>query len=225
MLEPASKKVTTMSMKVVVFGATGKIGREVVEHALAQGHGVTAFVREQSAKMLENETSSVEDRPRLVIGDAFDFSAVRQAVRGQDAIICALGSNSLTKTTIRGEGTANIVKAMEKEHVDRLLVVSAMGTAESWSALSFVNKLFYATLLSSSRRDHEAQEAVVKKSSLNWTIVRPSGLTDGALTGSYDIGENIQAKSSRISSADVAHAIVKELDQDAFIGKAVTITN
>jgi putative NADH-flavin reductase len=174
---------------------------------------------------LENETISEEDRLRLVNGDVFDISAVKQAVQGQEAVICTLGSNSLTKTTVRGEGTANIVKAMEEEHVDRLIVVSAMGTGESWSELSFTNKLFYATLLRSSRRDHEAQETAVRKSNLNWTIVRPSGLTEGALTGSYAIGETIQGKSSQITRADVAHAILKELDEDTFVHMAVTITN
>jgi putative NADH-flavin reductase len=212
-------------MKLVIFGATGKTGREIVEQALALGHEVTAFTRESSKRTIEDETNSVDDRLGFVSGDVFDFSAVKQAVQGQEAVICSLGSNSLTKTTVRGEGTANIVKAMEEEHVDRLIVISAMGTGESWSMLSFTNKLFYATLLRSSRRDHEAQETAVKESNLNWTIVRPSGLTDGALTGNYAIGETIQGESSQIARADVAHAILKELNEDAFVGMAVTITN
>ena len=86
-----------------------------------------------------------------------------------------------------------------------------MGTGESWSALSFTNKLFYATLLRNSRQDHEAQEAVVKKSNLNWTIMRPSGLTDGPSTGKYAIGESVRGESSQIACADVTHAIIKEL--------------
>ena len=212
-------------MKVVVFGATGKTGTEIVSQALAKKHEVTAFARDPSRLTLENKTESWEDRLRLVSGDVFDFSAVKQAVKGKEAVICSLGSNSLAKTTVRSQGTANIVLAMEEEHVDRLLVVSAMGTGESWSSLSFTNKLFYATLLRSSRQDHEAQETVVKKSNLDWTILRPSGLTDGALTGTYAIGENIKGESSRIARVDVAHAIVKELDEKAFVRMAVTITN
>ena len=212
-------------MKVVVFGASGKTGREIVEQAWNRGHSVTAFVRDPSKMTLENETMSDEDRLRIVSGDVFDFSNVKQAVKGQEAVICSLGSNSLAKTTVRGEGTANIVKAMEEENVDRLIVVSAMGTGDSWSALSFTNKLIYATLLRSSRRDHEAQEAVVKRSSLNWTILQPSGLIDGPMTGNYAIGESIQGESSKIARADVAHAILKELDEDTFQRKAVTITN
>lgn len=212
-------------MKVIVFGATGKTGMEIVGQALEKGHEVTAFVRDPSKVMLKNEANSVKDRLRIVSGDVFDYSSVKQAVKGQAAVICSLGSNSLAKTTVRSEGTANIVKAMEAEQIDRLLVVSAMGTGESWSTLSFVNKLFYATLLRSSRRDHEAQEAVVKKSNLSWTIVRPSGLTDGELTRNYATGASIQADSSQIARADVAHALVKELDEDAFLHMAFTITN
>ncbi len=212
-------------MKVAVFGATGKTGMEIVSQALAKKHVVTVFARDPASLTLENETASLEDRLRFVSGDVFDLSAVKQAIRGQEAVICSLGSNSLGKTTVRGQGTANIVLAMEEEHVDRLIVISAMGTGESWSSLSLTNKLFYATLLRSSRQDHEAQEAVVKKSSLNWTILRPSGLTDEALTETYTIGENIVGESSQIARADVAHAVIKELDEKAFVHMAVTITN
>lgn len=114
---------------------------------------------------------------------------------------------------------------MKEHHVNRLVVVSAMGVAESWSTLTFVNKLFFATLLRNTREDHEQQEVVVKESNLDWTIIRPSGLTDTPLTESYAIGENIQAKTSRISCADVAHAILKEVHENNFVHKAVTITN
>jgi len=164
-------------------------------------------------------------RGTLVSGNVFDLSAVKRAVQGQEAAICTLGSNSLGKTTVRGEGTANIVRAMEEEHVDRLLVVSAMGTGESWSSLSFTNKLFYATILRRSRQDHEAQEAAVKESGLDWTIIRPSGLVNTPGTGEYSVGENIRAKTSQIPRADVADLILNELEERVLVHKAVTITN
>jgi len=63
------------------------------------------------------------------------------------------------------------------------------------------------------------------KTGLDWTILRPSGLTDTAKTEAYDVGEQITARTSRIARADVAHLIVKELGDNALIGKAVTITN
>lgn len=80
-------------------------------------------------------------------------------------------------------------------------------------------------LLKSSREDHEAQEVVVKESGLDWTIVRPSGLTDEPRTGVYEFGENILAKTSKIARADVADLILKELGQNELVQKAVTITN
>ncbi len=206
-------------MKVVVFGATGKTGKEIVKQSLAQGYEVTAFVRDPSKMTLEHGDL------KLMTGDVCEFAAVTQAIQGQDAAICALGTSELGKTTVRSEGTANIVRAMKEDHVKRLVVVSAMGVAESWSMLSFVNKLFFATLLRNARRDHEEQEVVVKESGLDWTIIRPSGLTDSPITESYSIGESIQAKTSRIARADVAHAIIKEVHDNTFAHKAVTITN
>ena len=105
------------------------------------------------------------------------------------------------------------------------MVVTAMGVGESWDDLSLFNKFFFATLLKSSRDDHETQEAAIKESGLDWTIIRPSGLTDTPRTGVYEVGEKIPATTSKIARADVADLIIKELEQNVLIGKAVTITN
>lgn len=206
-------------MRLSIFGATGKTGSEIVKLAMANGHEVTALVRDP-AKMLPED-----QQINLITGDVLDFSSVKKAVEGQDAVICALGSSSLGKTLVRSDGTANIINAMNETNVKRLFVISAMGVGESWSTLSFINKLFFATLLWSARQDHEKQETFVKDSNLDWTIIRPSGLTDSSLTGSYDVGENILAKTSQIARADIADLIIKELGNRAFIQKAVTITN
>ena len=206
-------------MKLAIFGATGKTGMVLVKQALEKGHQVTAFVRDPSRLPVEHGYLN------FVRGDVFDPANVAEAVQGQDAIVCALGSSDLKKTSVRSTGTTNIILAMKEHGVQRILVVTAMGTGESWDTLSLVNKFFYATLLKSSREDHEAQEASVKESGLDWTIVRPSGLTDEPWTGIYDVGEKILAKESRIARADVADLIVNELEQNALIHKAVTITN
>ena len=207
-------------MKLAIFGSTGKTGLELIKQALEQGHAVTAFVRDPSRLAIEDEKLT------LVTGDVFDAVTVDQAVQGQNAIICALGAGSeLKKTTIRTTGTINIISSMQKNNVKRLMVVTAMGVGDSWNTLSLFNKFFFATLLKSSRDDHESQEAAVKESGLNWTIVRPSGLTDTPRTGVYEFGENIPAKTSKIARADVADLILKEVGQNDLIGKAVTITN
>jgi len=206
-------------MKLIVFGATGKTGSEIVKQSLAQGYEVMAFVRDPAKITLEHSDLKIKK------GDIFDYTSVTEAIQGQEAVICSLGTSEIGKTTVRSEGTVNIIKAMKENSVNRLIVISAMGVAESWSTLSFVNKLFFATLLRNSREDHEKQEAAVKGSNLEWTIIRPSGLTDTQLTDSYDIGENILAKTSKIARADVAYAIIKELNDNTFVHKAVTITN
>ena len=207
-------------MKLAIFGATGKTGIELVKQAVEQGHTVKAFVRDASRLGIENERLS------LVTGDVFDSSSVAQAVQGQDAVICALGAGSdLKKTTVRTTGTINIISGMKKNNVKRLVVITAMGVGESWDTLSLINKFFFAVLLKSSREDHEAQETAVKESGLDWTIIRPSGLTDTPRTGVYEAGENILAPTSKIARADVADLILKELEQNMRIGKAVTITN
>lgn len=207
-------------MKLAIFGATGPTGIELVKQALNQGHAVTAFVRDPARLTIEDE------RLAVVTGDAFDPASVAEAVQGQDAVVCALGAGrELKKTTVRTTGTINIISGMHKHNVKRLIVVTAMGTGESWDTLSLFNKFFYATLLKNTREDHETQEIAVKESALDWTIVRPSGLTDTPRTGIYDVGENIPGTTTRIARADVADLIMKELEQNALVGKAVTITN
>ncbi len=206
-------------MKVIIFGATGKTGIELVKQSLEQGFQVTAFVRDHSKLTIKHKSLVI------VTGDMFDAKSVEQAIKDQDTVICALGAgNSLKKTTIRATGTINMIQGMKHNNVKRLIIVSAMGVGESWNTLSAFNKFFFATLLKHSRTDHEAQEKAVKDSDLDWTIVRPTGLTDQPRTGAYVYGELIKAKKSTISRANVADLIIKELVEKKLIGKAVTIT-
>lgn len=206
-------------MKLAIFGATGNTGIETTKQALEKGHHVTAFVRDPSRMPL------TDDHLTLISDDIFAPNLVESAVQGQDAVICALGSRDLKKSRVRAAGTANIITAMKQTGVQRLMVVSAMGVGESWETLSFINKFFFAAVLKSAREDHEAQERLVKNSGLNWTIIRPSSLTDTPRTGTYLVGEKIKAQTSQISRSDVADLILKELEQNELIGKAVTITN
>ena len=126
-----------------------------------------------------------------------------------------------TKTKI----SKSLFIAQPNDQSKRLFVVSAMGVAESWSTLSFMGRLIFATLLSASKKDHEAQEKYVRESDLDWTIFRPSGLNDNPMTGEYILGENAAAVTSQIPRADVAHAILSEINENKYVKKAVTITN
>ena len=207
-------------MQITIFGATGKTGIELVNQALEKGHAVTAFVRDPARLAVEDESLTI------IEGDIFVPASVARAIQGQDAVICTLGAGSdLKKTSVRTEGTVNIINGMKEFNVNRLIVISAMGVGDSWETLSLLNKIVFATLLKSSRDDHEAQEAAVRHSGVDWTVIRPSGLTDTPRTGSYQVGENISATTYKIARADVADLVLKELEQNKLIGKAVTITN
>lgn len=206
-------------MNLAIFGATGETGLAIVKQALTRGHAVTAFVRNPAP------LADMGDGLTIVVGDIYDADDVARCLQAQSAAICALGARDLKKTTIRTDGTVNIINGMKRHNVSRLIVVSAMGIGESWNSLSLLNKLFFATALKSARADHEAQEATVKASGLDWTIIRPSGLVNTPSMGVYSVGENIRAKTSRIPRADVANLILNELAEGALLRKAVIITN
>jgi len=201
-------------MKLLVFGATGGTGRELVKQALAQGHEVTAYAR-NPAKL----GAIAHARLQVVRGDVLDAAAVEQAVPGHDAVVCAIGAGA-GRTSLREDGTRNIVRAMQKAGVRRLICQSSMGIGDSRANLGFLTKFVIVPLfLRHAFADHERQEAVVKESDLDWTIVRPPHLRDGPRTGAYRHGfpttdTGIQGK---ISRADVADFMLKQLATDTYL--------
>ncbi|MBF6595568.1 MAG: SDR family oxidoreductase [Thermaceae bacterium] len=198
-------------MKLVVFGASRGVGRQVVEQALGAGQSVTAFVRSADA---------LSSRPHLAIvqGDALDSDSVFRAVQGQDAVIVALGSGNDNGGDVRSQGTANIVQAMQKLMVKHLVVVSSFGVGDSHKGpIAAMAWLFLRKAL----EEHERQEKVVMGSGLDWTIVRPTGLTNDPKTGKYQVGKS---GGGRISRADVADFILKALGDSSYLGKAVVVS-
>ncbi len=204
------------AMKVLIFGSTGSIGREVVRQALEQGHTVTAFTR-NPAKLDINSANL-----KVLQGDVMDLAAVEHAVQGQDAVLCVLGSSGKRKGTIRSEGTQQIIRAMEKTGVRRLICQTTLGVGDSQGNLDFFWKyIMFGFLLREVFADHVIQENYVKQSSLDWTIVRPGAFTDGDRTGQYQHGfpgtdKTIKLK---ISRADVADFIVKQLTDNSYLRK------
>ena len=199
-------------MRVVVFGATGSVGRHVVEQGLARGHDVTAFVRDPPGLDLAHEGLTV------FRGDVLDAASVERAVRGQGAVLCSIGAGR--KGRVRSEGTRNIVRAMEGAGVRRLVCQTTLGTGESSGNLNFFWKHFmFGLLLRDAFADHEQQEAHARRSALDWTIVRPAAFTDGGRTGEYRHGFSPSKKGLKlkISRADVAEFMLDQLTDDAYL--------
>lgn len=199
-------------MQLLIFGATGSVGRQVVEQALEQGHQVTAFARNPEKLDIQH--------PHLTFfqGDVMDAPAVEQAVHGQEAVLCSIGAGR--NGVIRSEGTRNIIKAMEKTGVERFVCQSTIGVGDSRGNLDFFWKyIMFGLLLRPAYADHVFQEAYVRQSRLDWTIVRPAAFTDEGRTGAYQHGfpGNERGITLKISRADVADFMLKQLSDNTYL--------
>jgi putative NADH-flavin reductase len=205
-------------MRVIVFGASGATGRELVKQGLAEGHLVTAFVRHPQ------KLSIADEKLRVHQGDVADRAAVDAAVPGHDAALCALGGTSLWKRNpALVVGLHNIISAMERASVRRLVYLSADVVHERRNELSFFRrKVIIPILLNRVAADHELDEAMIRQSHLDWVIVRPPLLTNGDRTGSYRSGEHLPARAflPKVSRADLAEFMLKQLSDDTFVGRA-----
>jgi putative NADH-flavin reductase len=208
-------------MNVAIFGAAGATGRALVTQALARGHRVTAFVRTPSKLSLMHPILT------LVQGDVADTAAVEHALTGQDAVLCALGAATpLKRDPLLVTGIENIVRAMERGGPRRLIYLSFLGVQSGRGQLSLLGRYVVAPLvLRHVVADHEAKERIISQSSLDWTIVRPPRLTNGPHTGTYRHGSDIKATSivPRISRADVADFILRELDSRTYWRQAPAV--
>jgi putative NADH-flavin reductase len=219
-------------MRLAIFGPTGGTGRRLVERAIAEGHDLTAFVRNPSKLTARHE------RLRVVVGDAFDSDSVREAVAGNEAVICVLGSRQPSNPLfprrpgdpngVASAGSENIVAAMKEHGLRRFVCQSAWGVGESRQNPGFAGAFFMNVLVPPLLRDEyadkEAQEKIVSESDLDWIIVRPMLLTNGPWTNDYRADVDLKpGRSPYISRADVADFLLRQLTDDTFVRKAPAI--
>ncbi|WP_054812348.1 NAD(P)-dependent oxidoreductase [Nocardia arizonensis] len=207
-------------MRITVFGATGTVGKLVVERALEQGHEVTAFTRHASS------FAQPRERLRVVRGDVLDAAAVEGAIAGRDAVVVTLGDGR--RGRVRFAGTDTIVRAMRRTGVRRLICQSTLGVGESRANLNFVWKyVMFGILLRKAYEDHVRQEDCVRASELDWTIVRPSAFTDGPPTGAFrrDIPGDATGLGLKIARADVADFLLEQLTDPTYVRRAPGISN
>jgi len=203
-------------LKVVVFGATGRVGRAVALTLLAAGHEVTAFVRDPRKLPTQQPIPAI-------VGDAANAEDVAKAVAGHDAVVIALGDPRNPVLLALGaqrescahiceEGTANVIAAAKAAAVRRLICVTSYGVGDTRAVLPDMHKRIFRWLrLTEQLEDKERQEALVRQSDLDWTLVQPVGLTDGALTGRWLASATGERRKRTISRADLAAFIVDTL--------------
>ncbi len=208
-------------MKLLIFGATGGTGRQLVAQALEQGHTVTAYVRVASTLDIKHPNLSVFQ------GNILNEQAVLPAVFGKDAVLSALGSR------VRGlpdliQGTRNILAAMHQCEVHRSIWVSSFGVGESLQQMSWLaQNVIVKGFLRAAIEEKEIQERIITQSDGEWIIARPGGLTDGPRTGVYRvIPSDAKERLSRpaISRADVADFLLKNLTGDTYVHQAVGLS-
>jgi putative NADH-flavin reductase len=198
-------------MKLLIFGATGGTGRELVRLALDRGHEVTAFARDPNGLNGRNGV-------RAIAGDVLDAAAVERAVAGHDAVLVAIGKPATSAGNVRSAGTRNIVRAMERSGPRRLIVQSTIGVGDTRPLLPPLYKyVLVPSLLRRTFAEHERQEEIVRSSELDWTIVRAGALTDGERTGRYrhgfpPNGSSIEFEVSRADVAEFALGLVADTD-------------
>lgn len=199
-------------MKLIIFGATGTLGRHLVKQALTQGHEVTAFSRNPAALDLEHENLS------RYAGDVLNAESVMDAVQNHDAVLIALGAGH--KGTVRAVGTRHIVDAMQSQGIRKLVCMSSLGAGDSRPLLNFFWKhIMFGLLLRKAMADHNAQEAIIRQTDIDWVIARPAAFTDGDATGDYRHGADLDGDKLKlkISRADVAGFLLKQLSDDRYL--------
>lgn len=205
-------------MNIALFGATGGTGRQVVEQALAQGHHITALVRDPARLPLSHPNLT------LVQGNVLDDGPVNETLKRADAAIISLGNTSDNPDYVVSNGTAVILRAMKDAGVSRVVVVTSLGVGDSSKQVPLPLRMMMQTVLKKPIEDKNRQEEMVKESGLDWVIVRPGGLTNKPATGQYKSGLDPKIMAGQISRADVAAFVLQQLEDDTYLHQTPAIS-
>jgi putative NADH-flavin reductase len=208
-------------MKVLIFGAAGRTGRHVVKQAILQHHRVTAFVRSPA------DFEMAAAHLAVFTGNVTDGHAVARAMKDHDVVISVLGtSRKHQRDPSVVQGVRYILHAMQERGVRRLIYQSCLGVAESRPGAGLYMRTIGARVLRHELADHEEKEALIRATSLDWTIVRPARLTKGERTGRYRGGEHVCASGfggASLSRADAAEFLLKHASDSSSIRRVLAV--
>lgn len=206
-------------MNIALFGATGPTGQRVVQQALELGHSVTALARNPAKLAVQNP------RLKVVQGNVLDPVAVEEVIKGNDAVLSCLGRRPFRDEGVVVQGTRNVIAAMKKLGVRRLVIESAYGSGNSRALASPGMKLVVGTILHWAYREKEIMEPEVAASGLDWIIARPPALRNGERTGKYRADEDLRLSVGNwINRADVADFMLKQIDSNEWLRKTPAIS-
>lgn len=208
-------------MKLLVIGATRGIGLELLQQAVAAGHEVTALARNPQSLSFSHE------QLKVVKGDILNQRSLEEAVSGQDAVCVTIGVKVTREpVSIFSEGTKRVVAAMRNSSCRRLICVTGIGAGDSRGHGGFLyDRIFNPLFLKTIYADKDRQETIVRESGLDWVIVRPGFLTNGARTGKYRALTELEGiRAGKISRADVADFILREAAEMKYKGQTPLVT-
>jgi putative NADH-flavin reductase len=208
-------------MKLAVFGATGRTGRPLVEQTLADRHEVRALVRDPSRLPVS------EGRLTPVVGDVLDPARVEETVAGADAVLSVLGQTKTGPKDVQTRGTQNIVSAMEKHGLRRLVSLTGAGVRDPRDEPKLVDKaitFLLERLQPQVLADGVGHAEVIKASDLDWVIVRGPRLTEGPKRGEYRVGMIGKNSGTRISRADLADFMLHQVTDDTHLRRMPVVS-
>lgn len=220
--EAAQRVRARRSLRILVIGASGGTGCHLIEQALAAGHSVTALARDPSAIWVKHE------RLAVVKGDVRNAERMDEVIAaGIDAVVSALGPTQGATRDMITVGTGNIVSAMERHDVRRLVVMMGADLADPHDEITLARSMgLRLRRLSNGRllEDWEGAAAAIRASSLDWTIVRAARLTDGPRTSFYLTGYLKLGTNHSIARGDVAEFMLRQLNDTEFLREAPLIS-
>jgi uncharacterized protein YbjT (DUF2867 family) len=205
-------------VKILVVGATGGLGRMAVSQAVERGHDVSALVRDPLA------ATNLPDRVLQVRGDVLDPASLAPAVDGCDAVICALGTPSPRKSSsLLEDGTRNLVEAMKRSNVERLVCVTLLGTADSKSNASLFYRHVILRVLAPMVPDKENQERVVRDSGLEWVLVRPPRFVKGRRKRLRVLRSGERGRVGHVARQQLASVLIDVCQGPDYVHEAIVV--
>ena len=206
-------------MRLLILGATGATGQNLLEQALAAGHEVTALVRNPAGLTITHA------RLAVAIGEATDSRALESSMVGQETVLSALGAGNSLRSEIASRAVAALIPAMRARALKRVIFLSAFGVGETFEQASLVQRLMYRTLLRQIFADKAKANSMLRQSDLDWTLVCPTVLTNGARVGTYRVGERLAMTGlPKISRADVASFMLEQLSSAGWVRRTAVIS-
>ncbi|MEV4670846.1 NAD(P)H-binding protein [Actinomadura sp. NPDC049382] len=208
-------------MNLLILGATGPTGRQLLNAACKCGDTITALARNPAA------LADFADEVTVVAGDATSRNDVSTAALGQDAIISALGQGkSLNHQDLFNRASAAVLGAAEEQGVTRLIWMSSFGVGDTFESATLTQKIMYSTLLRGVYANKKIADERIRSSGLDWTLVYPTALTNGPAKGNYRVNDRLQMRGApRISRADVAAFMHEAAHSSEWIHRDAVITD